>query len=53
MSNDFEAALTSLYNEAMSALPNLDKVDFAQYKTPKAAAHAAYKALCKDCELFD
>ena len=43
MSNDFEAALTSLYNEAMSTLPNLDKVDFAQYKTPKAAAHAAYR----------
>ena len=35
MSNDFEAALASLYNEAMSALPNLDKVDFTQYKTPK------------------
>ena len=53
MSNDFEAALTSLYNEAMSALPNLDKVAFTHYKPPKAAAHAAYKALCKDCELFE
>ena len=53
MSDDFEAARASLYNEAMSALPNLDKVDFTQYKTPRGAAHAAYRALCKDCRLFE
>ena len=52
MSNDFEAALASLYNEAISTLSNLDKVDFTQYKTPKEAAHAAYEALCKDSKLF-
>ena len=37
--------------DAHDFMPNFDKVNFAKFKTAKAAANAAYKALVKDCKL--
>ena len=43
--------IDALMEDAHDFMPNFDKVNFAKFKTAKAAANAAYKALVKDCKL--